>query len=399
MRKPIMMCVLAMSVGACSKKEEVPPNTGQHFPLPSGGVEPAAAPAPKADTGITDCSFPSFSFAYSEYASWSTFAVAEMEEFVGREKGRCGPVERQHGVDIDFQFMGYDPSIGAYAGGTVDAVTITNMDMLVAARADATVAVFATSNSWGADRTIALGTIKSLDALAGVPCRGLESTVSHYVYEETLRAKGKDPAQYPYQMMQPDAASAAMIARDTSVKCIAVWEPFALNTTRSRSDVHVLADSRLIPAEVLDLIVVGQAALDRPKGDAFVAAIIDTFYRIVGELEDPATSDAAHRRLGKKVTDLDAASMRDTLTRSVLYRKPEWVVELFAGGNPYPYPDGSKGMRLKTTMPKVVGWMLKKGAIKSEPTVGYGSKAQAPGANFRFDPTYAQAYIASGGRN
>ncbi|MFH1098755.1 MAG: ABC transporter substrate-binding protein [Candidatus Uhrbacteria bacterium] len=381
----------ALALGACSKQQELkemknPPSVATH-----------EVPAPADRPGITDCSFPQFSFAYSEYASWSTFAVAEMEGLVGKEKGRCGPIERKHGVDFDFQFMMYNPSIGLYAGGTVDAVTITNMDMLTAARRDATVVVFATSNSWGADRTIVTKGIASLDQLAGVPCRGLESTVSQYVYEETLRANGKDPAKYPYQNMEPDAASTAMIARDALVKCIAVWEPYALNTTKSRGDVHVLADSRLIPAQVLDLIVVGQSVLDRPKGGAFVAALLDTYYTIVRELEDPATSDAAHRRLGKKVTDLDAASMRDTLTRSVLYKKPEWVIELFAGGNPYPYPDGSRGMPLKTTMPKVVGWMLKKGAIKSEPTVGYGSKAQAPSASFRFDPTYVQAYIASGG--
>lgn len=397
MRKPILMCVLAMSMGACSKKEEVPPNTGQHFPLPSGGVEPAAAPAPKADTGITDCSFPSFSLAYSEYASWSTFAVAEMQQLVGAEKGKCGPIERKHGVDIELRFMGYGPSIGAYAGGTADSVTITHLDMLTAQRSDTSVVVTATSNSWGADRTIVPNGV-TVDSLAGKPCRGLEATVSQYVFEETLLKKHvNDLKRYPYQNMEPDAAAAAMKARDANIGCIAVWEPFALDAITARGDVHVIADSRLIPAEILDTIVVGQAALDRPKGDAFVAALLDTFYAIVRDLENPATSDDAHRRLGKKVTDLDAAAMRDVLTRSVLYRKPEWVVELLSNGNPYPFPDGTKGMPLKDSTAKSVAWMLAHKAITAAPTIGYGSKAQAPGTNFRFDPTYVQAYIASGG--
>ena len=151
---------------------------------------------------------------------------------------------------------------------------------------------------------------------------------------------------------------------------------------------HVIADSRLIPAEILDTIVVGQSALDRPKGDAFVLALLDTYYAIVRELVHPATSDAAHRRLGKKVTNLNAEQMRDVLTRSVLYRKPEWVLELFANGNPYPFPDGTIGMKLHDSTAKSIAWMLAHKAIKRAPTVGYGSKTEAPGVNFRFDPTY-----------
>ncbi|MDP3775395.1 MAG: hypothetical protein Q8Q85_14115 [Gemmatimonadales bacterium] len=389
-----LFVVAALALSACGSKKEAQP-----APEPSGGTAAApaeAAPAPVADTGITDCSFPSFSLAYSEYASWSTFAVAEMQQLVGADKGKCGPIERKHGVDVELRFMAYGPSIGAYAGGTADAVTITHLDMLTAGRSDTSVVVTATSNSWGGDRTIVPNGV-TVDSLAGKPCRGLESTVSQYVFEESLRALGKNPAKYPYQNMEPDAAAAALKARDANIGCIAVWEPFALDAITLRGDVHVIADSRLIPAEILDTIVVGQSALDRPKGDEFVATLLDTYYAIVRELEDPATTEQAHRRLGKKVTDLDAASMKDVLTRSVLYRKPEWVVELFSDGNPYPFPDGTKGMHLKDSTAKSVAWMLRKKVIKAAPTVGYGSKAQAPDVNFRFDPTYVQAYIANGG--
>jgi len=392
MKMGLIVAAFALGITGCDDKkrtEIAPANTA---PI----AVPVAPETPTPDTGITDCTYPSFSLAYSEYASWSTFAVAEMQQLVGAEKGKCGPIERKHGVDLELQFMAYGPSIGAYAGGSADGVTITHLDMLTAGRQDASVVVFATSTSWGGDRTIVPNGV-TVDTLAGKPCRGLESTVSQYVFEETLLKLGKNPKRYPYQNMEPDAAAAALKARDAQIGCIAVWEPFALDAITSRGDVHVIADSRLIPAEILDTIVVGQAALDRPKGDAFVAALLDTYYAVVRELDDPATSDAAHRRLGKKVTDLDAAAMRDVLTRSVLYRKPEWVVELFANGNPYPFPDGTKGMRLKDSTAKSVAWMLSHKAITAAPKVGYGSVAQVPDANFRFDPTYVQAYIAGGG--
>ena len=83
MKKPLslIMFASALAMGACSSKPKEAPAE-----QPSGGTAaaPAATPAPTAapaDTGITDCSFPSFSLAYSEYASWSTFSVAEMATY------------------------------------------------------------------------------------------------------------------------------------------------------------------------------------------------------------------------------------------------------------------------------------------------------------------------------
>ncbi|MDP3767312.1 MAG: hypothetical protein Q8S13_04805, partial [Dehalococcoidia bacterium] len=123
-----MSFAVALAAAVCTE-HKVP--VGPAGPVP--GADPTGttqAPAPQADTGIADCDLPSFSLAYSEYASWSTFAVAEMEQKVAAEKGKCGPIERKYGVDLELKFMGYSPSIGAYGGGTADAVTITHLDML-----------------------------------------------------------------------------------------------------------------------------------------------------------------------------------------------------------------------------------------------------------------------------
>jgi len=320
-----------------------------------------------------------------------------MYQDVAPEKGKCGPVELFWGVDLEFQFMSYDPSLAAYGGGAVDGVTITNMDMLPSGRKDVNVVIFATSTSWGADRIIVPKSVTSLDSVKKLVCRGLDATVSHYGFEEPLRVLGLNPNNFQYKAMTPEAAAASMKARDPEIQCIAVWEPFALDVVRDRGDVHSIIDSKRIPAEILDLVVVGQSALDKPHGKSAALALIDAWYRVIARLEDPAESDTAHRRLGKKVSDLDADSMRDVRTRSLFYVRPQWVLDLFAGKNPYPFPDGTRGMPLTRTMPKVAKWMKDKKAIDEMPTVGYGTKAEVPDTKFRFDPSYVREYMSRSG--
>ncbi|MDO8424967.1 MAG: hypothetical protein Q7T01_00400 [bacterium] len=413
-QKILMVGIAALVLGACNGEQEQVPSpeavsvsTAQQedaLPVkiknpPLTNVTPAEplTLAPLIDTaGIAPCAYSSGTLAYSEYASWSTYDVAEMQGYVSGQEGRCGPVERKYGVDVVLKFMEYDPSIGAFAARQVDAVTITNGDTLGVATASdqPVVAVHATSTSYGADRILVPKSVTGFAGLKALKCRGLEATVSHYNVEEVSRANGVDPTGYTYAMMDPGAAAAAMKTNDPEAQCISVWEPFAQDTLAARSDVHVLADSTAIPAEILDLVVVHQAVLDRPHGKAFVLALIEAYYRVVADLEGP-DSDNAHRRLGKKVTDLSAEQMRDVLTRSVLYRRPQWVVSLFTDGQTFPFPEGVTSPPLSKIMEKNVAWAKAHGVTKgADVTVGYGAKDAATNASFRFDPTYVQAFMA-----
>ena len=44
--------------------------------------------------------YPSFTLAWSEYPSWSTFGVAHEVGIINGEKGKLGPIEKKWGVDI-----------------------------------------------------------------------------------------------------------------------------------------------------------------------------------------------------------------------------------------------------------------------------------------------------------
>src|SRR5262249_19005695 len=70
---------------------------------------------------------PTFSLAWSEYPSWSTFGVAHETGMIDGKKGSMGPIERKWNVDIELKEADYDPCITMYGAGQCDAVCITNM--------------------------------------------------------------------------------------------------------------------------------------------------------------------------------------------------------------------------------------------------------------------------------
>jgi len=138
--------VLALYAG-CTKNEN--PNTS---------VSASATQGDHYEKTQTPAGTPVFTIAWSPYTSWSALASAETFGYLDNRQGYQGEYERQNSVDIVFQRLDYVPSFGVYGAGTVDGLTITNTDAFAVAMerkkssGDATVAVFPTSWSKGADK-------------------------------------------------------------------------------------------------------------------------------------------------------------------------------------------------------------------------------------------------------
>ncbi len=186
-------------------------------------------PNPNLDSGnegdTSNGAAPVFKLAWSEYPSWSVFGVADMNGIIDKEEGKLGTVEKKWNVDIVLKETDYDTCITMYGSNTVDAVCITNMDILAPALGRNSVAILPTSTSDGADACIGVG-IADVDALAGVTTYGLEKSVSQYTFERNLELLGKDPADYPFKNMDPGAAAQAMQTNQENISSIVVWNPF-----------------------------------------------------------------------------------------------------------------------------------------------------------------------------
>ncbi len=320
-----------------------------------------------------------FTLAWSEYPSWSIFGVADEVGLINGKAGEMGKIEKKHNVDIVLQLAGYDACITLYGNSKADAVCITNIDILGASGSRNSVAILPTSTSAGADACIAAG-IGSVDELAGKPTRGLEKSVSQYAFDRCLEKLGKNPADYPFANMDPEQAAQAFQGKDANVTSIMVWNPFVMQSIRGRSDAKVLFSSDAISEEIIDMVVVGKDALDRPGGKAFANAVLETFYMMNQRMNAPQTSDETLIGIGARFAKLELEDMKTIVQQTKFYADPAEAKRLFT----------SEKFQ-KETMPTVSKFCVKYGLTPTPVEISYGD---AKGV-MEFDTRYLDAYIES----
>lgn len=315
---------------------------------------------------------PSFSLAWSEYPSWSVFGVADEKGLIDGKEGKLGPVEKEWGVDIVLQEADYDTCLTLYGSSSIDAVCMTNMDSLAPCLGRDSVAALPTSTSVGADACIVVG-IENLEGLKGKTTHGLEKSVSQYAFERVLLKKGLDPAEFPFKNMDPAAAATAMQTGHEDIQSIMVWNPFVLQTLRDKTDSKRLFDSAEIPEEIIDMVVVGKDVLEKPKGEEFVCAVIDTFYRVNKLLADPDEGDETLVALGAKFSSLGLEDMKQVVKETQFYKTPDEALSLF------------EAETFQTqTMPTVVDFCVSHAIVDEKPTVGFDKG----GAQLNFDASF-----------
>ncbi len=325
---------------------------------------------------------PTFSLAWSEYPSWSVFGVAQDKGLIG--KNGEGTIEKKYGIKINLKQADYDACITLFASGAVDANCQTNIDSLAPALGRNSVMIMPTSTSVGADACIAVGFDGSVDKsnvvnyLKSKPTFGLEKSVSQYVFERNLSLMGTSlkSGDFNFRNMDPAAAAQAMQTGQPNINSIMVWNPFVLQTLRTRKDSKVLFDSSTIPEEVIDSIVVAKDVLDKPKGKEFAFAIMETYYEVCKMMEGPK-SDETYVALGAKFSNLNAEDMRTVCKQTRFYNSPKAGLALMRS---YKFRD--------EVMPMVVNFGLEHKMIDKKPSVGYND----PAAQLNFDDRYLEDY-------
>ena len=329
-------------------------------------------PTAKTTSGNGDAeSGGSFSLAWSEYPSWSVFGVAHELGLINGDQGKQGSMEEKWGVDVELKSLDYDACLTAYGSSTIDAVCITNMDILAPAGGRNSVAIMPTSTSAGADACIVVG-VNSVDDLKGKNSYGLEKSVSQYMFERVLEDMGHDPAEFPFKQMDPQAASTAMKQSQPNIDSIVVWNPFVMQTIRERTDAQVLFDSTKIPEEIVDMVVVGEDVLKRPGGEAFAACIADTFYEISRLIEDPSTRTDTLTKLGQNFSGLSSEDMETIVQQTKFYKTAADGAALF-----------ERADFQNQIMPKVIEFCATHD-IAEKPSVVYGTDA----GQLRFDTSF-----------
>lgn len=327
MKKMLLICGLMMVVGCQNSSVN-----------PSPAVKSVEAKAPV------------FVHSYSEYPSWSTFGVADARGIINGAQGAQSELEKKWNVDIILKLADYDTCLTQFGSNTVDSSCLTALDSLAPSIGRPAVIVLPTSTSDGGDALIvADSAFKAgrddfvLQELKNVPVYGLEKSVSQYAFERVLTTRGLNPKDYTFRNMDPAAAAQAMQTKQPNVNAIMVWNPFVLQTLRTRPDTKAVFSSDVLKEEIVDCVVVGKDALEREGGDRFACCLIEAFYKVNELIDNPSTRDAALIDLGNKFCNLGVEDMKLVCQQTKFYDTPEKGVALL---NSQKYRD--------VTMPMVV---------------------------------------------
>ena len=361
---------------------------------------------------------PSFSIAWSEYPSWSTFGVAGQTKVNGEllidgAQGRQGSIEKKWNVDIVLKEADYDSCIVMYGAGQCDAACLTNMDALNPSLTRASAAILPTSTSFGADACIVGADITDVKQLRRKAVRGLAKSVSEYCRARNLAMLGENEKDHRFTNMDPGAAATAMQNPKSGVNAIMVWNPFVIETLNKRRDTHVLFDSTRTPGEIIDMVIMSQTSLSKPGGRNAACAMIDAYYAICRRLADAKTQEDTLVALGEKFAKLSADDMRKCVRQTRFYATPQQGLSLLTGGTVFPWrrqvkdtgelftnegfrPDSKEvtTKALRDIMPPVVDFCVSREIVPRKPEVGYGTAEEAPKAQLRFDASFLKEVLA-----
>ncbi len=225
--------------------------------------------------------------AYSDWPGWVAFEV-------GIQKGWF----KEAGVDVEFVWMEYGPSMEAFQAGKVDAVTVASPDLLVmAAAGKAAKGLLLTDYSNGNDMIVAKPGITSITDLKGKKI-GLElGLVEHLMLLKALAMNG---------LKESDVTLVNVPTNDTpqtlasgGVDAIGAWQPNAGAALTALPGAKAIFTSKNVPGLIYDFVAVSSESAGARKADW--AKFVAVWPKIVAYINDPATQGDAVKIMAARV--------------------------------------------------------------------------------------------------
>ncbi len=225
--------------------------------------------------------------AYSDWPGWVAWQV-------GIEKGWF----KEAGVDVDFEWFEYVPSMEAFSAGKVDAVTMTNGDALVTGATGApSKAIIINDYSNGNDMIVAKPGISSVKDLKGKKIGVEVGFVDHLLLLKALEANGLKEEDVTLVNVPTAETPKALASGD--VDAIAAWQPNSGQALKAVPGSKAIYSSADVPGLIYDVLAVSPSSLSAREDDW--KKIARVWYKIVDYLSDPATKADAIKIMSARV--------------------------------------------------------------------------------------------------
>ncbi len=225
--------------------------------------------------------------AYSDWPGWVAWEIAVQKGWF-----------KEAGVDVEFMWFDYVPSMDAYVAGKVDAVTMTNGDALVTgATGKPSVGIIINDFSNGNDMIVAAPGIETIKDLKGKKVGLEEGFVSHLLLLTGLEKnglKGEDVT-----IVNTPTNETPQVLASKAVDAIGAWQPSsgqALKVLPGSKPVFTSADA---PGIIYDLLYVSPESLEERKDDWM--KVTEVWYRIVDYMKAEENLDDVLKILSARV--------------------------------------------------------------------------------------------------
>lgn len=237
--------------------------------------------------------------AYSDWPGWVAWEIAIQKGWI-----------KQAGVDAEFLWFEYGPSMEAFTAGKVDAVMVTNGDSLVTgANGAKNVVIMLTDYSSGNDQIIARPGIKSIKDLKGKKI-GLEvGLVEHLMLLNALEKNGMTESDVT--IVNTPTGQTPQVLASGQVDAVAAWQPNAgqaLKAVAGSTAIYTSADE---PGLIYDTITVTPQSLAQRRADW--VKLVSVWAKVLAYLNDPATKADAIKIMAARTgsTPADYAAFID----------------------------------------------------------------------------------------
>ena len=242
--------------------------------------------------GLLACGAPAHAeplkIAYSDWPGWIAWEVAIQKGFF-----------KEAGVDVEFVWMEYLPSMDAFSAGKVDAVTMANGDAMVTGSAGkASTCIVLTDYSNGNDMIIGKPGINSLKDLKGKTIGLEQNLVEHLLFLKALEANGMKEEDVTLKSVPTNDTPQALASG--GVDAIAAWYPVAgqaLAKVAGSKPLYTSADAKGL---IYDGLYVSKESLAKHKADWTKVAAV--WFKTVEFIKNPATKDEAIKIMAGKVS-------------------------------------------------------------------------------------------------
>jgi NitT/TauT family transport system substrate-binding protein len=255
----------------------------------SAAVQAAATPATVsvAPPPVAEPTGPALRIAYSDWPGWVAWEVAIQKGWF-----------KEAGVNVEFKWFEYAPSMEAYSASKVDAVCVTNGDALVTGSSGAkSVGIIINDYSDGNDMIVAKAGITSMAQLKGKKVGVEVGFVDHLLLMYALKSVDMTDKDIKIKNVPTDQTPQTL--KSGAVDAIAAWQPNSGTALRLVPGSTPIFTSANVPGIIYDELVVNPKSLAERKADwVRVAKVWD---RVAKFINDPKTVDESAKIMSARV--------------------------------------------------------------------------------------------------